>query len=112
MKKIEAIVRTEKLSDIKAALFEANIEGITVYDVKGKGHQKNVILQFRGKDLKIDLLPKTKIELFVDDTDIDKVVEIIIKNARTENIGDGKIIILPIEDIIRIRTGEHGKSAI
>ncbi|MFC1754387.1 P-II family nitrogen regulator [Thermoproteota archaeon] len=112
MKKIEAIIRSEKLIDVKTALFEANIEGITVYDVKGKGHQKNLMLQFRGKKIKIDLLPKTKIELFVRNSDVDKIVDIIVKNARTENIGDGKIIILPIENMIRIRTGEEGTDAI
>lgn len=112
MKKIEAIIRTEKLRDVKAALYEANIEGITVYDVKGRGHQKNLMLQFRGKDIQIDLLSKTKIELFVSNSDVDKVVDIILKNARTENIGDGKIIIVPIEKIIRIRTGEQDDDAI
>ncbi len=112
MKKIEAIIRPEKLIDVRAALLEADIRGITVYDVKGKGHQKDLMLQFRGKKIGIDLLPKTKIELFLTDTDVDKVVDIIKKSAFTGSIGDGKIIILPLENIIKIRTGEKGKNAI
>lgn len=112
MKKIEAIIRPEKLVDVRSALLEASIRGITVYDVKGKGHQKDLILHFRGKQIGIGLLPKTKIELFVTDANVDKVIGILKKSAHTGNIGDGKIIILPMENIIKIRTGEQGKDAI
>jgi nitrogen regulatory protein P-II 1 len=112
MKQIQAIIRSEKLSEVRKALLEANILGITVYDVRGKGNQKGLDLQFRGRSYNIDLLPKTKIEMMVNDEDTEKVVNILKKTAHTGNVGDGKIMILPIEDIIRIRTGEHGKDAI
>ena len=112
MKQIQAIIRSEKLSEIRRALIEANILGITVYDVRGKGNQKGLELQFRGRRYNIDLLPKTKIELMVDDKDIEKVVNILRKTAYTGNVGDGKIMILPLEDVIRIRTGERGEKAL
>ncbi|MFC1754084.1 P-II family nitrogen regulator [Thermoproteota archaeon] len=112
MKKIEAIIRNEKLVYVRAALKAANMQGITVYHVLGKGQQKDLILRSKGETIEVDLLPKTKIELFVDDDDIDKVVDIIKKSACSANIGDGKIIILPIDNVIRIRTGEQGKNAI
>lgn len=112
MKKIEAIIRTEKLADVRAALIQEEIQGITVYDVLGKGQQKDLVLQFRGKKIDIDLLPKTKIEILVSNSQVPKVIDIIKKSACTANIGDGKIIILPVDNIIRIRTGEEGKDAI
>lgn len=112
MKKIEAIIRTEKLADVRAALLLEDIQGITVYDVLGKGQQKDLILQFRGKQIDIDLLPKTKIEILVSNSQVQKVIDILKKSACTANIGDGKIIVLPVDNIIRIRTGEEGKNAI
>ncbi len=112
MKKIEAIIRSEKLSEVRKALLEANILGITVYEVRGKGHQKGLELQFRGRQYNVDLLPKTKIELMVSDKDVEKVVDLVKTTAYTGNIGDGKIMILPLENIIRIRTGESGDKAI
>lgn len=112
LKKIEAIIRTEKLVDVRAALTESNIHGITVYEVLGKGRQKDLQLQFRGKQIEIDLLPKTKIEILVSNSQVTKVIDILKKSASTDNIGDGKIMILPVDNIIRIRTGEHGKDAI
>lgn len=112
MKKIQAIIRREKLIDIMDKLVEADILGITVQNVRGRGNQKNIELQFRGRIFSVNLLPKTKIELMINDEDVEKVVNIIQKTAHTGNIGDGKIIILPIDDIIRIRTGERGSKAI
>jgi len=112
MKKIEAIIRNEKLNVVRKALLEANIHGITVYEVRGKGNQKSLDLQFRGRHYSVDLLPRTKIELIVRDQDTEKIVDIVKKTAYTGNLGDGKILILPIEDIIRIRTGERGEKAI
>jgi nitrogen regulatory protein P-II 1 len=112
LKKIEAIIRSEKLSEVRKALLEADILGITVYEVRGKGHQKGLELQFRGRQYNVDLLPKTKIELMVSDKDVEKVVDLVKKVAYTGNIGDGKIMILPLENIIRIRTGESGDKAI
>ena len=112
MKKIEAVIRSEKLSEVRIALLEAGILGITVYEVRGKGHQKGLELQFRGRQYNVDLLPKTKIELMVSDKDVEKVVDLVKTTAYTGNIGDGKIMILPLENIIRIRTGESGDKAI
>jgi nitrogen regulatory protein P-II 1 len=112
LKKIEAVIRSEKLSEVRKALLEAGILGITVYEVRGKGRQKGLELQFRGRQYNVDLLPKTKIELMVSDKDVEKVVDLVKKVAHTGNIGDGKIMILPLENIIRIRTGESGDKAI
>ncbi len=112
MKKIEAIIRNEKLSEVRKALLEADILGITVYEVRGRGRQKDLELQFRGREYKIDLLPKIKIELMIGDNDVEKAVNLLIRTASTGQIGDGKITILPIDDIIRIRTGERGEEAI
>ncbi len=112
MKKIEAIIRNEKLSEVRKALLEADILGITVYEVRGRGRQKDLDLQFRGREYKIDLLPKIKIELMIGDKDVEKAVNLLIRTASTGQIGDGKITILPIDDIIRIRTDERGEEAI
>jgi len=112
MKKIEAIIRSEKLTEIKKALATAGFIGLTTYEVKGRGRQKGVVLQYRTQEYRVDMLAKTKIELAVDDADVEKVIKIICDSGRTGNIGDGKIFILPIEEIIRVRTGERGKEAI
>jgi nitrogen regulatory protein P-II 1 len=112
MKKIEAVIRSEKLNEVRNALVKEGFLGITVYEVRGRGRQKNLELQFRGREFTIDLLVKTKMELMVNDSDVEKVVQIIRENASTGNIGDGKITIIPIDDIIRIRTGEKGEEAI
>jgi len=112
MKKIEAIIRSEKLGDIKNALATSGFIGLTTYEVKGRGRQKGIVLQYRTQEYRVDMLAKTKIELVVDDTDVEKVIEIICGSGRTGNIGDGKIFVLPIEEIVRVRTGERGKEAI
>ena len=113
MKKVEAIIRIEKLNDVKVSLADNGYVGLTTYEVKGRGRQKGIVLQWRGvKEYRVDLLPKTKIELVVDDNDVQKVVEIIREKALTGRVGDGKIFILPVEDVIKIRTGERGKDAI
>ncbi len=112
MKKIEAVIRSEKLSEVRRALVEAEFLGITVYEVKGRGRQKGLDLQFRGKGYTIDLLPKTKIEMLVNDKDVEKAVTLLSKVAATGQVGDGKITILPVEDVIRIRTGERGEEAV
>ncbi len=112
MKKIQAIIRSEKLSEVRKALLEAKFLGITVSDVRGTGNQKGREIQFKKKLYDVDLLPRTKIELIVNDKDTEKVVNIMRNTAHTGNMGDGKIMILPMEDIIRIRTGERGKEAI
>lgn len=112
MKKIEAIIRSEKMETIKNALATAGFIGLTTYEVKGRGRQKGIILQYRTQEYRVDMLAKTKLELVVDDEEVEKVIKIICESGRTGNIGDGKIFILPIEEIIRVRTGERGKEAI
>jgi nitrogen regulatory protein P-II 1 len=110
--KVEAVIRQEKLTDVKNALATAGFSGITVYDVKGRGRQKGYVLNFRGREMRVDLISKTKIELVIDDKGLDSVVKIIKENAFTGDIGDGKIFVSPVLDVIRIRTGEKGKEAI
>jgi nitrogen regulatory protein P-II 1 len=112
MKKIEAIIRQEKLNDVKDALAEAGFPGITAYEVKGRGRQKGLLLSYRTSEYRVDMLPKMKIELVVNKADVEKVIKVIDKVAKTGNIGDGKIFVLPVDDVIRVRTGERGKDAI
>ena len=112
MKKIEAIIRSEKFDDVKKALTGIGINGITVTEVKGHGRQKGIIQQWRGTEYKVDLLPKVKIETVVKLKDVDKVVDTIVEAARTGNIGDGKIFVIPVEETIRVRTGEKGEDAV
>ena len=112
MKKVEAIIRPEKFEEVKKALEAKNFVGMTVTEVKGRGEQKGITLQFRGRKMEVDLLPKIKIELVVSDEVVDTVVDTILTAARTGRIGDGKIFITPIEDVIRVRTGERGEDAL
>jgi nitrogen regulatory protein P-II 1 len=112
MKKIEAIIRQEKLSDVKDALEKAGFPGITAYEVKGRGRQKGLLLSYRTSEYRVDMLPKMKIELVVKKEDVEKVISVIDKVAKTGNIGDGKIFVIPVDDVIRVRTGERGKDAI
>ncbi len=112
MKKIEAIIKPFKLEEVKDALTEIGIQGLTVSEVKGFGRQKGHTELYRGAEYVVDFIPKVKIEVIVTDDIAEKVVETIVNVARTGRIGDGKIFIIPIEDTIRIRTGERGKNAI
>lgn len=112
MKKIEAIIKPFKLDEVKEALQEAGIQGLSVTEVKGFGRQKGHTELYRGAEYVVDFLPKVKIELVVPDDMVDTAVEAIISAAKTEKIGDGKIFISPIEQAIRIRTGETGDDAI
>ncbi len=112
MLKVEAIIRQEKLDDVKFALAKEGIMGLTVYPVRGRGRQKGYILNFRGREVRVDLLPKLKVELVIRDGELDKVIKIIRERAFTGEVGDGKIFVSPIQDIIRIRTGERGEEAI
>ncbi len=112
MKKVEAIIKPFKLDEVKDALVELGVGGMTVLDVKGFGQQKGQTEVYRGKEYVIDFLPKVKIELVVNDEDLEKVVDAILKTAQTGRVGDGKIFILPVEETIRIRTGEKGKTAV
>jgi len=112
MKKIEAIIKPFKLDDVKEALKDIGIHGLTVTEVKGFGRQKGHTELYRGAEYVIDFLPKIKLEIVVSDDSVTKVVDSIIDSARTGKIGDGKIFILPMEEVIRIRTGEHGEEAL
>lgn len=112
MKKIEAVIKPFKMEDVKEALAEVGIEGMTVSEVKGFGRQKGHTEIYRGSEYTVDFLPKVKIELVVSDTMVDKAVQAIINAAKTGKIGDGKIFILPIDNAIRIRTEETGDSAV
>lgn len=112
MKKIEAIVRPTKLEEVKVSLEDAGFSSLTIIDVKGRGQQKGIIQQWRGQEYRVDTLPKLKIDLVVNDEDVDKAIDIIVNSARTGNIGDGKIFVLPVEKVVRIRTGERDGKAI
>jgi nitrogen regulatory protein P-II 1 len=112
MKKIVAIIRPNKLDDVKDALEEIRCHGITVMEVKGRGRQLGITESYRGSDYRIDLLPKTRLEIIVKNQDAEEVIATIVKNAATGDIGDGKIFISPVEDVVRIRTGERGEEAV
>jgi len=112
MKRVEAIIKPFKLEDVKDALAEIGIEGMTVSEVKGYGRQKGHSELYRGAEYVVDFLPKVKMEMVVDDGDVEKVTAAIVEAARTGKIGDGKIFVSEIEQIIRIRTGETDIEAI
>ncbi len=112
MKKVEAIIKPFKLEEVKDALNALGIQGMTVSEVKGFGRQKGHTELYRGAEYIVDFLPKVKIEVVVKEDILQKVVEAVAKAARTGRIGDGKIFVLPVEDTIRIRTGETGEDAI
>ena len=112
MRKIEAIIKPFKLDEVKEALHEIGIQGMTVTEVKGFGRQKGHTELYRGAEYVVDFLPKIKIEIAVSDDLADKVVEAIVSAANTGRIGDGKIFVLPMEEAIRIRTGERGSDAV
>lgn len=112
MKRIVAIIRQEKFDDVKRALMEAGCDGMTVTEVKGRGSQQGIRQSYRGSSYCVDLIPKTRIEIVVKDEGLDLLVDAIKKGAHTGNIGDGKIFIQPVENVIRIRTGEEGDDAV
>ena len=112
MKKIEAIVRPEKLDDVRRALESAGYPGITITEVEGHGKQKGVTQQWRGEVFKVDLLSKTKVEIVVSDGDKEKILTAILKAAGTGSVGDGKIFVSDVSDVVRIRTSERGEKAL
>jgi len=112
MKKIEAIIKPFKLDEVKDALNDLGLAGMTVVEVRGFGRQKGRKEIYRGAEYVVDFLPKIKIEVVVDDTLVERAVEAIIEAAKTGKIGDGKIFVLPVEDVVRIRTGERGPEAL
>jgi len=112
MKKIEAIIKPFKLEEVKDALSELGIEGMTVTEVKGFGRQKGHTEIYRGSEYTVDFLPKIKLELVLADTVVESAIKAIVEAAKTGKIGDGKVFVLPVENAIRIRTGETGDQAI
>ncbi|OYT27166.1 MAG: transcriptional regulator [Thermoprotei archaeon ex4572_64] len=112
MKLIIAIIRQERFEQVKKALEDVGVIPMTVTTVVGRGEQKGISLQYRGRSFSVDLIPKVKIEIVIEDERVEKVIDTIIKHAWTGKPGDGKIFILPVEDVIRIRTGERGVKAI
>ncbi len=112
MKKIEAIIRPERLDLVRKALEELGYPGMTLTDVRGHGRQKGLIQRWRGQEYKVEFLPKMKVEIVVLDGDVARTLDAITRNARTGEVGDGKIFVLPVDNAVRIRTGDKGENAI
>ncbi|MFQ5512525.1 MAG: P-II family nitrogen regulator [Candidatus Krumholzibacteriia bacterium] len=112
MKKVEAYIKPFKLDDVKAALMEIGVRGMSVSEIRGFGRQKGHTELYRGSEYQVDFLPKSKVEIVVADNMVERVIEVIQKVAHTGQVGDGKIFVLAIEDVIRIRTGESGEGAL
>ncbi len=112
MKKIEAIIKPFKLDEVKEALQDVGVQGLSVIEVKGFGRQKGHTELYRGAEYVVDFLPKVKVEVVLDDDQVDAAIEAIVDAAKTEKIGDGKIFVSPVEQVIRIRTGESGSDAL
>jgi nitrogen regulatory protein P-II 1 len=112
MKKIEAVIKPFKLDEVRESLSEIGVTGLTVTEVKGFGRQKGHTELYRGAEYVVDFLPKVKVEIVIQDNMVDRAIEAIIKAARTGKIGDGKIFVYPVEQVVRIRTGETGEAAV
>jgi nitrogen regulatory protein P-II 1 len=112
MKKIEAVIRPEKLDAVRQALEKVDCGGLMISEIEGHGKQKGVVQQWRGEKYRMELLPKMKVDVVVNDKDVDSIIKTIIKAAKTGEVGDGKIFISDIQDAIRIRTGEKGETAV
>ena len=112
MKKVEAIIKPFKLDEVKEALQEAGIQGLSVTEVKGFGRQKGHTELYRGAEYVVDFLPKVKVEVVVKDADVERCIEAIVKAAKTGKIGDGKIFVTAVEQVVRIRTGETNEDAV
>jgi len=112
MKKIEAIIKPFKLDEVRESLSEIGVAGLTVTEVKGFGRQKGHTELYRGAEYVVDFLPKVKIELIVREEDVERAIEAVVKAARTGKIGDGKIFVTAVEQVVRIRTGESGEAAV
>jgi len=112
VKKIEAIIKPHRLEDVKTALTQVGVQGLTVSEIRGFGRQKGHKEQYRGAEYTVDLVPKVKIEIVVSDSGLQAAVEAILRSARTGEIGDGKIFVSNLESVLRIRTGEKGEAAV
>lgn len=112
MKKIEAIIRTEKVDEVRRALEKVGFPGLNITEVEGHGKQKGVVQQWRGEQYRVELLPKAKVDVVVSDRDVNKIVRAIQEAAKTGSVGDGKIFVSSVDEVVRIRTGETGESAL
>ncbi|WP_432644857.1 P-II family nitrogen regulator [Methanobrevibacter sp.] len=112
MKRIIAVIREEMFENVKVALLTAGCEGMNVSTVKGRGRQAGIKESYRGSSYCIDLIPKTRVELIVNEEDLDNIIDVILESARTGDVGDGKIFVSDVEEVIRIRTGERGSDAV
>src|SRR4051812_13387 len=112
MVKIEAVIRPDKLDDVKSGLDEIGVTGVTIMEVRGAGQQRGYVHRYRGAEYQVNLLEKVKVETVVPDALVDRAVEVIVTTGRTGEVGDGKIFLIPVNDAIRVRTGEHGEAAI
>ncbi|MFC0041237.1 MULTISPECIES: P-II family nitrogen regulator [Actinomadura] len=112
MKLITAVIKPFKLDEVKAALETAGVKGLTVSEASGFGRQKGHTEVYRGAEYKVDLVPKLRVEVLVDEADADEIIDVIVKAARTEKIGDGKVWAVPVDTIVRVRTGETGPEAL
>lgn len=112
MVKIEAVIRPDKLDDVKTALDDIGIHGITISEVRGAGQQRGYVHRYRGAEYRVNLLEKIKLETVVPDNLVDEAVEVITRFGRTGEVGDGKIFLIPVNDAVRVRTGERGEAAI
>lgn len=112
MKKIEAIIRPTKLEDLKTALNQLEVRGMTIYNVMGRGLQQDIKQYYRGQEVSVDLFPKVKVEIICRDHWLERIIEVIVKVCSTGQIGDGKIFVYPLEEIVRISSGERGDAAL
>lgn len=112
MKKIEAIIRPEKVDEVRKALEKVGFPGVNISEVEGHGKQKGVVQQWRGEQYRVELLPKVRLEVVVSDRDVKKIVQAIQETAKTGSVGDGKIFVSTVDEVIRIRTGENGEAAL
>ncbi|HTC70631.1 MAG TPA: P-II family nitrogen regulator [Acidothermaceae bacterium] len=112
MKLITAVVKPFKLDEVKAAILEAGASGMTTSEVRGFGRQRGHTEVYRGAEYEVDLIPKIRIEIVVDDDEVDKIIDAIVASARTGKIGDGKVWSIPVDEIVRVRTEEHGTDAV
>jgi nitrogen regulatory protein P-II 1 len=112
MQKIEAVIRPERLDDVKTALDEIGLHGITVTEVRGAGQQRGYVHRYRGAEYRVNLLEKVKLETVVSDDQLEEAIETIVKAGRTGEVGDGKIFVIPVGDAVRVRTGDRGNAAI
>ncbi len=112
MKMVIAIIRPERLSVVRTALEQIGIVSMTITEVRGRGAQKGMVQEYRGQAVQVDYLPKIKIEIVINTTPVDDVIDAVVENAGTGEIGDGKIFVLPVEDAVRVRTKERGEAAV